>query len=173
MGMSKGNVSYNRDEMYNEMKHDFFRKISFALSIMTCLLLGVTLYVGLEEGLFYDSGIKAEGRVIGFTTELRNGREMEFPVVYYIDILGNAHSTISNLAKRYSGGHKIGDKFSIMYQNNDPGEIRENSLIGLFGKLLMVSSMTYLNFILFLISHYYLMLTPLRRTAPFNAECVL
>src|SRR5690606_6129969 len=117
-----------------------------------------------EEVSFYESGKEITGKVIGFDTEYKSGRKLLFPVISFLDGRGSMHVSRSNLATIYGGVHKLGDSYSMIYNAKGINDIRENSFFGLFGKLLLVASMTYLNFILLLIFQYYLEITPMENT---------
>ena len=146
--------------MYQQMKHDIFKKAVGVFALLSLFLVISTVYVAWEEISFYENGNELVGRVVGFDTEYKSGRKLEFPVISFSDGKGRVRSLRSNLATIYGGIHKLGDSYSVIYNSEKPNKLRENSMIGLFGKLLLVGAMTYLNFILLLIFQYYLVITP-------------
>lgn len=146
------------------MKHDIFKKAAGLFGTLSLLLVVSTLYVAWEEISFYGHGKEAVGKVIGFAEEYKSGRKLRFPLVSFWDKQGAHHVGKSNLATVYGGGHKVGASYAVVYDDQHPDHIRENSFFGLFGKLLLVASMTYFNFILLLIFQYYLVITPAYNT---------
>ena len=142
------------------MKHDIFKKAKNLFAVLNFILIFSTAYVAWEEISFYGSGHEVIGKVVGFDTEYKGDRKLLFPIIRFLDDHGDVHVGKSNMATIYSGIHKIGRSYSMIYNQKVPEKLRPNSFFGLFGKLVLVAFMTYLNFILLLIFNYYWVITP-------------